>query len=96
MITDTKLVWAEGSHVSLTTCPGSSSSPVVLSSKRFAHRWRSCNQVTDQGEPDLVDEASWRTANLELLAKAHTLGAIADISFHVIDSDYSVRTVSFS
>ncbi|KAF8738101.1 hypothetical protein AX14_011863 [Amanita brunnescens Koide BX004] len=61
----------------------------VLSSKQFANRWRSCNQVTDQGEPDLVNEASWRSANLELLAKAHTLGAIADMSFHVIDSDYS-------
>jgi len=61
----------------------------VLSSKQFAHRWRLCNRVPDQGEPDLMDEDSCRTTNLEFLAKVHTLGGIADMSFHVVESDYS-------
>ncbi len=42
-----------------------------------------------------MDEDSWRTTNLEFLAKTHTLGGIADMSFHVIESDYSVRSSLF-
>ncbi|KIL64480.1 hypothetical protein M378DRAFT_186730 [Amanita muscaria Koide BX008] len=61
----------------------------VLSSKQFARRWRSCNQASDLEIVNREDEDAWRTGNLELLSRAHTLGGIADISFRVIESDYS-------
>ncbi|KAK2460886.1 hypothetical protein APHAL10511_007356 [Amanita phalloides] len=45
--------------------------------------------MSDHDAPDLADEDSWRSANLELLSNAHSLGAVADLSFHVIESNYS-------
>lgn len=61
-----------------------------MSSKQFARRWRDCNKL----QPDLLEDSEaeneWRTRNIELLNKAHTLGGISSISFDVVESNYGV------
>ncbi|KAJ7931451.1 hypothetical protein B0H13DRAFT_1701997 [Mycena leptocephala] len=61
----------------------------VLNSKQFARRWRACNpdNAGDLARED--DEEEWRINNLELLAKAHTIGGIADLGFDVVESNYA-------
>jgi len=66
----------------------------VLTSKQFARRWRDCNRLDTFFTE--VEEDAWRTSNLELLAKAHTLGGITDLTFEVIESHYAVIGVSLS
>lgn len=61
----------------------------VLSSNQFARRWRQCNLLDAHAFGDSDKEDQWRTNNMELLAKAHTLGAIADISFELAETNYS-------
>lgn len=56
----------------------------VLSSKLLARRWRDCNP-----SPSFVTESEedeWREQILDLLTAAHSLGAIADLSFEVVQS----------
>ncbi|KAF4596531.1 hypothetical protein EYR38_007918 [Pleurotus pulmonarius] len=73
LVTDTKSVWSE-----------------VLSSKELARRWRINNPITAAPPYDVLkDEQSWRTSCHELLSQAHTLGGIAELSFEVVDSNYS-------
>lgn len=73
LVTDTKSVWSE-----------------VLSSKDLARRWRINNPITAAPPYDVLkDEQSWRTSCHELLSQAHTLGGIAELSFEVVDSNYS-------
>lgn len=64
----------------------------MLNSKQFARRWRACNpdNAGDLARED--DEEEWRINNLELLAKAHTIGGIADLGFDVVESNYAVST----
>lgn len=38
------------------------------------------------------DEDEWRTAIVELLSAAHTIGGIADLSFEAVKTHYSVGT----
>ncbi|PFH53070.1 hypothetical protein AMATHDRAFT_1499 [Amanita thiersii Skay4041] len=61
----------------------------ALSSHQFARRWRHCNPHSSPEFSNPEDEDSWRTSHLELLTKAHTLGAVADLYFQVVQSDYS-------
>ncbi|KIJ67083.1 hypothetical protein HYDPIDRAFT_174328 [Hydnomerulius pinastri MD-312] len=60
----------------------------VLSGKCFARRWRDCNKRISS--PLLVDdeEEAWRTRNLELLSRAHTLRGMAELSFEVVESKF--------
>lgn len=43
----------------------------------------------------MKDEQSWRTSCHELLSQAHTLGGIAELSFEVVDSNYSVSYLAY-
>ncbi|RDB25908.1 hypothetical protein Hypma_006495 [Hypsizygus marmoreus] len=61
----------------------------VLTSKQIARRWRDCNNGSPPPFAEAEAEDEWRTATLELLSKAHTLGGIADISFEVVESNYA-------
>ncbi|KAJ6531722.1 hypothetical protein B0H19DRAFT_1188224 [Mycena capillaripes] len=61
----------------------------VLNSKQFARRWRACNPGSTVNFSREEDEEEWRLNNLELLAKAHTLGGIADLGFDVVESNYA-------
>jgi hypothetical protein len=61
----------------------------VLTRKEFARRWRDCNRQDSSYTSD-SEEETWRTSILDLISKAHTLGNLADVSFEVVDSNYSV------
>ncbi|KAJ7104220.1 hypothetical protein B0H15DRAFT_809014 [Mycena belliarum] len=61
----------------------------VLNSKQFARRWRACNPDSPSDFAQEDDEEEWRLANLELLAKAHTLGGITELSFECVESNYA-------
>ncbi|KAF6757259.1 hypothetical protein DFP72DRAFT_892149 [Ephemerocybe angulata] len=61
----------------------------VLSSQQFARRWRSCNPDSPPPFHDQGEEDAWRESSLELLSNSHTLGAIPDIQFEVVESDFS-------
>lgn len=63
----------------------------MLTRKELARRWRDCNRQhgSETSDSDEEEEA-WRTSILELLNKAHTLGNFADMSFEVVESNYSV------
>jgi hypothetical protein len=63
----------------------------VLTRKELARRWRDCNRQhgSETSDSDEEEEA-WRTNVLELLNKAHTPGNFADMSFEVVESNYSV------
>ncbi|KAG6330791.1 hypothetical protein ID866_8296, partial [Astraeus odoratus] len=60
----------------------------ALSSKQFARRWRDCNRRISSPILDDEEEEAWRTRNLDLLTKAHTLGGVADLTFEVVESKY--------
>ncbi|KAF8623689.1 hypothetical protein AX17_007387 [Amanita inopinata Kibby_2008] len=47
------------------------------------------DKVIRQYCPAPKDEDFWRTGNLELLSQVHTLGAMTDITFRVVDSNFS-------
>lgn len=68
----------------------------MLTRKEVARRWRDCNrQDFLPAAPDPDEEETCRTNILDLLSKIHTLGGIADLSFEVVESNYSVsRSVS--
>ncbi|KAI4523500.1 hypothetical protein K525DRAFT_236780 [Schizophyllum commune Loenen D] len=73
MITDTRKVWAE-----------------VMTSAQFARRWRSANPKAHSDEmSDEQQEDAWREARLDLLGKAHSVGAFPDLSFEVVPTRYS-------
>ncbi|KAJ6619682.1 hypothetical protein B0H10DRAFT_2024428 [Mycena sp. CBHHK59/15] len=61
----------------------------VLNSKQFARRWRSCNPTSTVEFAKEENEEEWRTVNLELLAKSHTLGGITELSFDCVESNYA-------
>ncbi|GLB40185.1 hypothetical protein LshimejAT787_0800560 [Lyophyllum shimeji] len=60
----------------------------VLTSQQFARRWRDCNRPSAPFDSE-AEEDEWRTVTLELLSRAHTLGAIPDISFEIVETNYS-------
>lgn len=64
----------------------------VLNSKQFARRWRACNPQSAVDFAQDEDEEEWRIFNLELLAKAHTLGGVTELSFDCVESNYAVST----
>ncbi|KAF8920259.1 hypothetical protein CPB85DRAFT_1429066 [Mucidula mucida] len=73
LITDTKFVWTE-----------------ALSSQQFARRWRESNNLDRVSSTELSDEEEeWRIHNLEVLTKAHSPGGIADLSFEVVETNFS-------
>ncbi|KAJ7034981.1 hypothetical protein C8F04DRAFT_1099676 [Mycena alexandri] len=61
----------------------------VLNSKQFARRWRACNPDSAVEFTREEDEEEWRTENLELLAKAHSLGGIESSVFDCPQSNYA-------
>ncbi|KAF8625543.1 hypothetical protein AX15_005310 [Amanita polypyramis BW_CC] len=61
----------------------------ALTSKQFARRWRTCNNLPEPEAIGLEDEDTWRTTNLQLLSNIHSLGAISDVRFQVLESNYS-------
>lgn len=93
LITDTKNVWGEGTLISAegfhftdtTSC-------LVLQSNQLARRWRDCNARHAPTFDNDEDEDEWRTAIVELLSAAHTIGGITDLAFEVVKTQYSVGT----
>ncbi|KAJ7773198.1 hypothetical protein B0H16DRAFT_1409110 [Mycena metata] len=61
----------------------------VLNSKQFARRWRACNPDSAVEFTREEDEEEWRTENLELLAKAHSLGGVESSVFDCPQSNYA-------
>ncbi|TEB34645.1 hypothetical protein FA13DRAFT_1729301 [Coprinellus micaceus] len=61
----------------------------VLDGKQFARRWRFLNSNSPAPYDDQGDEDAWRESSLELLSNAHTLGAISEMPFEVVDSNFS-------
>ncbi|KAI5886120.1 uncharacterized protein SCHCODRAFT_02519350 [Schizophyllum commune H4-8] len=73
MITDTRKVWAE-----------------AMTSAQFARRWRTTNpKAQSYALLDEQEEDKWREARLDLLGKAHSVGAFADLAFEVVSTRYS-------
>ncbi|CCM04295.1 uncharacterized protein FIBRA_06466 [Fibroporia radiculosa] len=58
----------------------------VLTSNRIARRWRDHNPECLEGP---TAEEEWRTSVVKLLSSVHTLGGIMDLSFEVVESQYS-------
>lgn len=61
----------------------------ALTSKQIARRWRDCNPKHSPEFPNIEEEDKWRTAILEVLSASHTLGAIMDLNFGIVDSHYA-------
>ncbi|KAF7312332.1 hypothetical protein MIND_00246300 [Mycena indigotica] len=61
----------------------------VLNSKQFARRWRACNPDSSPDFSRDEDEEDWRVATQTLLAKAHTLGGLSELSFDCVESNYA-------
>ncbi|KAK0450144.1 hypothetical protein EV421DRAFT_1779036 [Armillaria borealis] len=73
LITDTKSVWAE-----------------ALSGPQFARRWREVNGLEPiSSSSSIVGEEEWRAHTLELLSNAHSLGGLTDLSFEVVETNFS-------
>lgn len=73
LITDTKSVWAE-----------------ALSGPQFARRWREVNGLEPiSSSSSIVGEEEWRAHTLELLSNAHSLGGFTDLSFEVVETNFS-------
>ena len=65
---------------------------IVLVSKQVARRWRDCNPGV--ASPSLLsgdEEDEWKTLTLDLLTAAHSLGAMSDLEFEVVESRNAVR-----
>ena len=93
LITDTKNVWREGSLISAARyCSADGACCVVLQSNQLARRWRGCNSQHAPFFDTDEDEDEWRTAIVELLSAAHTIGGMEDLSFEVVRTHYSVGT----
>ena len=93
LVTDTKRTWAEGAYFNLVRyySEDGSGSFAVLTRKEVARRWRHYNHQEESPDAlDTDDEETWRSNVLDLLTKAHTLGWVADLSFEVVESNYSV------
>ncbi|KIK12972.1 hypothetical protein PISMIDRAFT_31213 [Pisolithus microcarpus 441] len=58
----------------------------VLNNNQFARRWRECNERISSPFLDDDAEEAWRTRNLEILSRAHTLGTVSDLSFELAES----------
>ncbi|KAI6042979.1 hypothetical protein EDC04DRAFT_2563379, partial [Pisolithus marmoratus] len=58
----------------------------VLNSKQFARRWRECNERISSSVLDDDAEEVWRTRNLDILSRSHTLGSVSDLSFELVES----------
>lgn len=61
----------------------------VLTSNQFSRRWRHCNPDSPPLFPLDERENSWRTTSLEHLSKIHSLGAISDFTFDIVESNYA-------
>jgi hypothetical protein len=59
--------------------------------KQLARRWRSLNRLAPEESTSGSTEDRWREQTLQLLSDAHTIGGIAELSFQVVESQYSVR-----
>ncbi|KAL1740414.1 hypothetical protein HDZ31DRAFT_47552, partial [Schizophyllum fasciatum] len=85
LITDTRKVWTE-----------------VITSSQLARRWRVVNRTSQSFEQlPQSEEDAWREARLELLDRAHSLGAFPELSFEVVPTRFSdlavrIETESFS
>lgn len=66
----------------------------VLTSNQFSRRWRHCNPDSPPLFPLDERENSWRTTSLEHLSKIHSLGAISDFTFDIVESNYAVSCAS--
>ena len=59
----------------------------MLTSKQALRRWRECN-------PNIVHRGDAKEPNagalLQIVAHAHTIGAVADASFDIVDSPEAV------
>ncbi|KAK0223171.1 hypothetical protein IW262DRAFT_1458179 [Armillaria fumosa] len=92
LITDTKSVWAEGGVYFLLyiILLYQVVVPSVLSGPQFARRWREVNGLESiSSSGSMVDEEEWRARTLELLSNAHSLGGIMDLSFEVVETNFS-------
>jgi hypothetical protein len=94
LITDTKSVWTEGESFCLQGNWMKLIDP-VLDGKQFARRWRFLNSNSPAPYDDQGDEDAWRESSLELVSNAHTLGAISEMPFEVVDSNFSVSSDGF-
>lgn len=91
LITDTKNVWGEGTLISAGRYHLTDTSHcLVLQSNQLARRWRDCNVQHAPTFDNVEDEDEWRTAIVELLSAAHTMGGITDLAFEVVKTHYSV------
>ncbi|KAH0585429.1 hypothetical protein H2248_008670 [Termitomyces sp. 'cryptogamus'] len=62
----------------------------VLTSAQFARRWRICNgALSSLYTEDSKEEYAWRTETLQLLSRAHTLGAAEEASFKIVQTIYA-------
>nr|GAT60826.1 predicted protein [Mycena chlorophos] len=61
----------------------------VLNSKQFGRRWRACNpdNLPEISRDDAEEE--WRVATQQLLARAHSLGGLPELSFDIVESNYA-------
>ena len=62
----------------------------VLSSNQLARRWRDNNPQYSNPSAGEDEERQWRTKCLEFLSAAHSLGGLAELSFEMVKSNYSV------
>ncbi|KAH9838409.1 uncharacterized protein C8Q71DRAFT_528370 [Rhodofomes roseus] len=61
----------------------------VLQSNQLARRWRDCNPLQAPSFASEEEEDEWRTAIVELLSSAHSIGGIADLTFEMVKTHYS-------
>ncbi|KAH9928631.1 uncharacterized protein B0H18DRAFT_999770 [Fomitopsis serialis] len=54
-----------------------------VKSNQLARRWRDCNPRHAPSFSNDQEEDEWRTATVELLSVAHSIGGIADLTFEV-------------
>jgi len=60
----------------------------VLTAQQLARRWRSLNRFAPEPMSRSTEDL-WREQTLRLLADAHTIGGIAELSFQVVETQYS-------
>ncbi|SJL09594.1 uncharacterized protein ARMOST_12974 [Armillaria ostoyae] len=92
LITDTKSVWAEGGVYFLLyiILLYQVIVPSALSGPQFSRRWREVNGLEPiSSSSSIVGEEEWRAHTLELLSNAHSLGGFTDLSFEVVETNFS-------
>jgi len=62
----------------------------VLTSNQLARRWREYHPLKFKTNLTSREEELWRGDVLKCLSAAHTIGNIAEMSFEVVKSLYSV------